>query len=197
MSTGDLLHMTLKRLAANTPASTPVDKKKGTKASPNTAGETPAPAPSQGDSVEIKKDRPTVPGPGAGGGYDDDEIPAYDDGAASESLAIDPVESEGPGAGGGYASVGGAYFSHSFAHSDQSITGLPSDFTAEWSQVLPPNSYSWTGSGSLEPLLLSNPSYTVSIDNPAPAAAAETTAVDAAKHGKAADSKSKPSVKRA
>lgn len=100
------------------------------------AGTTPAekksPAPAKetikapGDSVDIQQEPvPTTPGPGAGGGYDGDDVPSDDDGPGAgggydrDAIPADddgpgkgpkgpgPAESDGPGAGGGYASISG------------------------------------------------------------------------------------------
>ena len=97
-----------------------------------------------------------VEGPGAGGGYDPDEIPADDDGGDGTEPTQDPAESDGPGAGGGYLTLSSSTALHwnrplTVFSSMESLSAFTStnDFLPHWIQVLPQDSFHWTGSGLL------------------------------------------------
>lgn len=125
---------------------------------------TQAPSPQDGfhrDSIPSDDDAPVQPapqqepveGPGAGGGYDGDEIPADDDGPGAgggyDQVEQEPAESDGPGAGGGYLQGSSLLLQPSW-NRPLALFHEPS-----WGALTCTSNdlHSWSTSGNLEPLL--------------------------------------------
>lgn len=173
--------MTLAKTSTSTAlAVIPKDKRTAKPAS------TEAPAKPSADAVDIKSfDGDTVPsdddgpgagggygpkqdpveGPGAGGGYDGDEIPSDDDGPGAGGgyeTEQEPAESDGPGAGGGYFTEEGSFALRQWNRPLTVFSDAPlmhdidvsTQYTPHWAQVLPAETFSWTVSAGLEPLVV-------------------------------------------
>jgi hypothetical protein len=154
MALGEIADMTLTR-TTNTPTTAlVVADKKNQSLNVSTPESRTESAPVQGDSIEIRSERPE------GGGYDADEIPDDDDGPGAgggyERLQ-DPVESDGPGAGGGYFTEQNAYSHGGLWKGPLTVFGSVDDdphvdvapYEPGWVQALPQDAFSWTGSGAL------------------------------------------------